>query len=205
MATSKTQIRGICQICGNQQAVRSNGGIAHHGYTMEYGFFNGSCIGSGSKPLNISNADLLKNIEAIKVMIKTTSDIVKNQTTPEMVCVSSYKNEWKKLSEVAEHQQDRYVRSYFETQERRIKDMKRYIVNMTKLSEEVLGTPLVSVTLESKPTPRQPQKGEVVKCETGLLTAITIKYDSVDWVREDGKKGNTSIRRWRNFQLIVNQ
>ncbi len=44
----KTQIqtRGICSICGSEQAVDSKGLIAYHGYTTEYGFFSNSCFGS---------------------------------------------------------------------------------------------------------------------------------------------------------------
>ena len=42
---------GTCQVCGNIQAVKSNGRLAKHGYTVEYGFFNGTCRGSDELPL----------------------------------------------------------------------------------------------------------------------------------------------------------
>jgi hypothetical protein len=41
---------GTCQTCGNQQAV-SYGRVAKHGYTVEWGYFNGQCSGSGELPL----------------------------------------------------------------------------------------------------------------------------------------------------------
>jgi len=43
--------KGTCQICGRTQAVKKDGTIAKHGYTVEYGFFDGTCAGSGQKPL----------------------------------------------------------------------------------------------------------------------------------------------------------
>ena len=43
--------KGTCQVCGRTQAVKQDGTIAKHGYTVEYGFFNGTCAGSGQKPL----------------------------------------------------------------------------------------------------------------------------------------------------------
>lgn len=43
---TKIQTRGICPICGSEQAVDGNGRIAHHGYTVEFGMFLGNCFGS---------------------------------------------------------------------------------------------------------------------------------------------------------------
>jgi hypothetical protein len=45
---------GICQACGRRQAVHVNSGlIAKHGYTTEYGYFNGTCDGSDKLPLEL--------------------------------------------------------------------------------------------------------------------------------------------------------
>lgn len=47
---------GHCQCCGRIQAYTPRG-IAKHGYTTEYGFFNGTCPGSDREPLELA-ADL---------------------------------------------------------------------------------------------------------------------------------------------------
>lgn len=44
---------GTCQACGRVQAIRANGLLAKHGYTTEYGFFNGTCSGSDHPPLEL--------------------------------------------------------------------------------------------------------------------------------------------------------
>jgi hypothetical protein len=46
----KSTHRGHCQICGRIQAITPRG-VAKHGYTVDFGFFQGVCQGSDSKPL----------------------------------------------------------------------------------------------------------------------------------------------------------
>jgi len=43
--STRLQTRGICSICGKEQAVHKNN-MVHHGYTVDYGIFNGSCVGT---------------------------------------------------------------------------------------------------------------------------------------------------------------
>lgn len=43
---------GTCQACGRQHAVNvKTGKLAKHGYTVDWGFFNGTCQGSDNPPL----------------------------------------------------------------------------------------------------------------------------------------------------------
>ena len=43
--------RATCQACGRVQALRADGNLAKHGYTVDYGWFNGTCMGSDNKPV----------------------------------------------------------------------------------------------------------------------------------------------------------
>lgn len=45
--------KGTCQACGRIQKL-PNGVVAAHGYTTRWGFFSGTCPGSGEKPFEIS-------------------------------------------------------------------------------------------------------------------------------------------------------
>lgn len=65
MAKSRFQLRGHCQRCGNQQAVK-NGTMVHHGYTVRNGWFQGSCSGRSFQPIEWSRATLDKTVEAIR-------------------------------------------------------------------------------------------------------------------------------------------
>lgn len=50
---SRTQMRGVCQACGGQQAI-VRGVVALHGYTRPGdGYTVGRCYGSGCKPANV--------------------------------------------------------------------------------------------------------------------------------------------------------
>lgn len=42
---TRTQLRAICPVCFRQQAVDENGRMVAHGYTLQYGFQNGTCMG----------------------------------------------------------------------------------------------------------------------------------------------------------------
>lgn len=49
--------KGHCQVCGRIHAVDvTHNFIAKHGYTVDFGFFNGVCEGSGELPLEIDKS-----------------------------------------------------------------------------------------------------------------------------------------------------
>jgi hypothetical protein len=55
MTTQKATHRGNCQVCAHQHHVMG-AVLAKHGYTVKFGFFNGTCRGSGQKPMQIERA-----------------------------------------------------------------------------------------------------------------------------------------------------
>jgi hypothetical protein len=50
---------GHCQVCGALQLLPA-GRLSKHGYTVEYGFFSGTCYGSGELPFELS-CDLVRD------------------------------------------------------------------------------------------------------------------------------------------------
>ncbi len=56
MKTTHTH-RGHCQACGRVQAVdTANNLIAKHGYTVDFGYFDGVCTGSDRQPLEVDKS-----------------------------------------------------------------------------------------------------------------------------------------------------
>lgn len=55
--TTKTQIRGICQCCGRDQAVMASGRMSKHGYTVEAGWFSGVCRGQNHQPMQVNRGE----------------------------------------------------------------------------------------------------------------------------------------------------
>ncbi|MCH9712701.1 MAG: hypothetical protein K0U20_08775 [Proteobacteria bacterium] len=57
---SKATHIGTCQCCGNAQKL-PNGKLSKHGYTVDYGFFNGTCSGAGQLPFEQSK-DIIESL-----------------------------------------------------------------------------------------------------------------------------------------------
>lgn len=55
---TRIQYRSNCTVCGAYHAVDKNGRVAHHGYTVEYGYFDGAC--GGSKDVHYGHEDAPK-------------------------------------------------------------------------------------------------------------------------------------------------
>lgn len=65
--TNASTHTGTCQACGRRQAVHvKTGMIAKHGYTTDYGFFNGVCGGSDHLPLELDTAVNVGTVAALR-------------------------------------------------------------------------------------------------------------------------------------------
>ena len=59
--------RGTCQVCGSVQAVNNKTGmIAKHGYTVDWGMFQGECPGSHELPIEKSHKLTTRIINSIQ-------------------------------------------------------------------------------------------------------------------------------------------
>lgn len=66
---------GTCQACGRQHAVNpKTGNLAKHGYTVDWGFFNGTCSGSDKQPLEIDTAH---NVAIVEALYQRAADLEK--------------------------------------------------------------------------------------------------------------------------------
>tara|TARA_R110000868_G_scaffold19939_6_gene85041 strand:- start:2688 stop:3326 length:639 start_codon:yes stop_codon:yes gene_type:complete len=74
MSTDRTATHsGTCQACGRQHAVNvKTGKLAKHGYTVDWGFFNGTCQGSGHLPLQ---QDIKLNLEIINALYNLAANL----------------------------------------------------------------------------------------------------------------------------------
>jgi len=66
--SSRIQIRGNCQCCGNDQAV-VNGYASKHGYTVNNGWFNGVCSGQNYEPMQISRVQADRIVESVRLSV----------------------------------------------------------------------------------------------------------------------------------------
>lgn len=72
---------GICQICGREQKL-PGGRLSVHGYTVERGWFEGVCPGSGHLPFEQDRQRLGKVIEDVKGQIAQLEEQITAAYTP---------------------------------------------------------------------------------------------------------------------------
>lgn len=78
MKTTHTH-KGHCQVCGNIQAVdNSHNLLAKHGYSVDYGYFNGVCTGADNLPIELDRTIADKTIIRINNYIKETQTNIAN-------------------------------------------------------------------------------------------------------------------------------
>jgi len=69
----KATHKGTCQCCGAMQKL-PNGVLSNHGYTVDWGMFNGTCQGAGHKPFEKST-DLIESfINQAKAQIENLNN-----------------------------------------------------------------------------------------------------------------------------------
>lgn len=89
------QIRGNCQCCGRQQAVK-NGRMAKHGYTVERGWFTGVCSGERFAPMQVSREQTDKIITDITAqipeLIAKAEKVKAGKITPQFIIRGRYDN-----------------------------------------------------------------------------------------------------------------
>lgn len=95
MTKSNIQIRGNCQICGRDHAF-IGAKMAQHGYTVEYGFFNGVCDGHKYLPVQKDITKLRQVQEHLRTEgqknIERAEKLIAGKIRPEFVTRKTYPN-----------------------------------------------------------------------------------------------------------------
>jgi hypothetical protein len=73
---AKATHSGTCQLCGRGQKL-PNGVLSKHGYTVDWGFFSGTCRGSAGRPFEESTDLIEKMIKRCEAQIVRLGEDVK--------------------------------------------------------------------------------------------------------------------------------
>jgi len=83
--------RGHCQSCGRAQAVDVNHNkIAKHGYTVDFGFFNGVCTASDELPLEVEKTITERTISGLGDFINSQSSYLEGLETGKVKTLDMY-------------------------------------------------------------------------------------------------------------------
>ena len=210
--TSLTQIRGHCQRCGNQQAVRH--GISAHGYTVANGWFQGVCQGHRYVPLEKSRettdrmiAEILADSSALRIKADETlagkHDPVEYDTCRRTFVDGKRVPVMASFADAGEYRQEEIRKQLAWNMTMRAKAGESFAKYMSELADRVHGTELLVVV---KPQPAERiQAGDKRLSPKGAV--FTAKYQEgqrlyYTFTRESGAVLTTwmSPRSWRALQ-----
>lgn len=142
---------GTCQVCGREQARRARG-LAKHGYTVDHGFFSGTCDGSGSLPVEEGTDKLDATVKTLRQRATayeaTTAEQIDQVPIVREVRVGSWKT--RKEIEWVSRDQVRRAWDWDRMTKRRLCDlrmqahqMRQHIETLERLRAERHGQPLL--------------------------------------------------------------
>lgn len=113
VVATRTQLRGICPGCFKQHALR-NGEMVAHGYTLDYGFQNGSCHGTGAPHFGTEEGrDVAKTnaADAAHRAEQINARMDRFEAGEEHVTVRflDYRNVWQTISNPTDSQKRRFI------------------------------------------------------------------------------------------------
>ena len=141
----KKQFRGHCQVCGREYAVRN--GIAHHGYSLKNGWFEGACSGGGAAPMEYDRAITARTVNAIRKQeeAQDVEDGIKNAPGARVgLCLRNIEfTEYNKLTDAQKREANRSMILRL----RGRADLGDSIAaNLNRLADKYCGQPLIEVT-----------------------------------------------------------
>lgn len=204
---SRTQLRGICQCCGRQQAV-VRGNMSKHGYTVENGWFRGVCSGDMHKPVEKDRSVLdavVKSVRADCVALAEKVETWKAGTAhPEKVRTGNLVNgkevliSWEEANEL--QRRKGLERAIYGT-ESRIRAGRSFADTMERIGDQYHGQPLVEVEIKDAPAPVQ--VGEKKQGAKRVLTVYRVQGARVYHKDDAGFKGWTGIQAWRKLPDVA--
>jgi hypothetical protein len=200
------QIRGNCQCCGRQQAVK-NGSMAKHGYTVDHGWFNGVCFGERYAPMQVSRTHTDKIIADITAeipeLLKKAEQVVMGKLLPKTVEIGNFKNRTTVPYAEASDYDQRQARQQLEWAfKMKAKAGESFIQTLSAVANEFHGKPLVEVT---KQAPVQIEIGETRNANDASYVCIKLDGARVYFKAQRGEKiwkswvGSTA---WRKMEKI---
>lgn len=199
------QIRGNCQCCGRDQAVK-NGTMAKHGYTVEHGWFNGVCSGERFAPIQISRTQTDKIIAEILAeipqLLAKAEQVVMGKLFPQFVIVGRYDNRKTIPYADADVRDQRHACEQMVWELRnRASAGKTFTETLTSIANEYHGKPLTEVAKKEAPAPIGINE---VKIMNGCRIVSTSVYGGKVNYKPEGLDTAwscyVSTTKWRNLK-----
>lgn len=182
----RVQLRGHCQACGREQAYRTNGLIAKHGYEIRDrgmgGWFEGTCPGANHPTLEVDRkfadqiiVDITHQVAETKVKLEKAKN---GKLRPQMVDIG-HGGRFAKLvpfDEADKYKQEDAMRKFIWQIERRIQLGEQTIKDITHNIQTFHGTAHRNVKILKGPDPNKEIKpGDKVKVWGKIVTVTKVE------------------------------
>jgi hypothetical protein len=173
----RVQLRGHCQHCGRMHA--ANPMVAKHGYTVEYGWFNGVCNGADYLPLEVSRAELDSYVMALgKYAVGAEDEALKleqKEVDPEGIWeryseMGHKKRRLKPYADLSDYDKGMCRENAVRALRYKAKCMREHAEDLVKLAKDVHGKPLKDVLVDK--AAKEIKVGDTVKLH-GKLVVVT--------------------------------
>lgn len=143
------QLRGHCQACGRLQTV-TKGKIAKHGYTVEDGFFDGVCSGSGFAPMEHDNGltkTVAGTLRGMAAQFRADAAAIERGEKFPALARDRTRTGWPAIqfAEASDRQKREAIDDAVRSLPHRAESAERIAADLEKLADEVHGKALVKV------------------------------------------------------------
>lgn len=205
---TRTQLRGNCQCCGRQQAVRDGTRISKHGYTVEQGWFSGVCSGEHYAAMQDDRRQTDRIVDSVRTecdKLEKTAHSYREGTAHPARIEKTYAKRGEEQTmaweDADEWEQKRGIETAIIRIEGRVRAGRDFANMLETLANERHGTPLIVVKVEAAKAPIQ--YGEKRKTPNGkVLKVVRIEGARVYWKDEKGFGSWTGSSAWRKYEVV---
>lgn len=174
--SSKIQLRGNCQCCGNDQAV-VRGYASKHGYTVDNGWFNGVCSGQNYEPIQVSRVQADRVVESVRLSVKELEEKVAKvdagKVTPKTIVTGYGKNRTEiPFAQGTLEQKEQAVYCLTHDLKYKIKTGNDFAKHLEAVANKYHGKPLSEIKLDEVGI----TVGSIVKVYGSVVTVTKIEY-----------------------------
>lgn len=184
--------RGNCQVCGHQQHVMADG-LANHGYTVQFGFFKGTCRGSSKQPVQVERTITDATIDALHDYAAGCDAAVRNLKTgvsfPSRILTgqklnrTTYKYEDVHIAfaDGTQAQQTRAIELAIMSEESDARGARGHAKGLKEMANRLHGTALVLIDdmVKAAPAPKATVDVKAAKV-TGAFGSKAARKDELD-------------------------
>jgi hypothetical protein len=172
--------QGHCQACGRIQRLPL-GILAKHGYTVDWGFFNGVCCGSDRKPLESDKSVSESIIKALRTVVapkaqRVAADLRSGVAEPRWTKLVGSKRVEVTRVELSDYDQGQQIAGAAHRADSEARHALAHANDLEKLIEAVHGKPLIEIKDEVRKELKPGVKVRIGGAKGEVYEVVEVKH-----------------------------